>query len=265
MAFPEVDSDCIDHELEERMKLAQQISSQALSLRKREKIRVRQPLRRILVPVLDETIERRIRAVEGLICGEINVKQVELLKDETDSDVSIVKRVKPDFKALGPRFGKRMKSIAAAVNAMVAEDIVTLERDGQFEVLPEDGQGPAMISTSDVEIMTDDIPGWLVSNAAGVTVALDITLDEALRSEGIARELINRVQGVRKDCGLEVTDRIQLTLDVADEIRAAIEVNLDYIRVETLADVVKWHKSATSTEVDLGEGITLHIGVDKLN
>jgi isoleucyl-tRNA synthetase len=265
MAFPEVDSDCIDHELEERMKLAQQISSQALSLRKREKIRVRQPLRRILVPVLDETIERRIRAVEGLICGEINVKQVELLKDETDSDVSIVKRVKPDFKALGPRFGKRMKSIAAAVNAMVAEDILTLERDGQFEVLPEDGQGPAMISTSDVEIMTDDIPGWLVSNAAGVTVALDITLDEALRSEGIARELINRVQGVRKDCGLEVTDRIQLTLDVADEIRAAIEVNLDYIRVETLADEVKWHKSATSTEVDLGEGITLHIGVDKLN
>jgi isoleucyl-tRNA synthetase len=247
------------------MKLAQQISSQALSLRKREKIRVRQPLRRILVPVLDETTERRIRAVEGLICGEINVKQVELLKDETDSDVSIVKRVKPDFKALGPRFGKRMKSIAAAVNAMSAEDIVALERDGQFEVLPTDDQGPAVISTSDVEIMTDDIPGWLVSSAAGVTVALDITLDEALRSEGVARELINRVQGVRKDCGLEVTDRIQLTLDVADEIRSAIEVNLDYIRVETLADEVRWEKSAAATEVDLGEGITLHIGVDKLN
>ena len=154
MEFPQVDADCIDTELEERMKLAQQISSQALSLRKREKIRVRQPLRRILVPVLDETIERRIRAVEGLICGEINVKQVELLKDESDSDVSIVKRVKPDFKALGPRFGKRMKSV---------------------------------------------------------------------------------------------------------------EVNLDYIRVETLADEVKWQKSATTTEVDLGEGTTLHIGVDKLN
>jgi isoleucyl-tRNA synthetase len=265
MEFPQVDADCIDTELEERMKLAQQISSQALSLRKREKIRVRQPLRRILVPVLDETIERRIRAVEGLICGEINVKQVELLKDESDSDVSIVKRVKPDFKALGPRFGKRMKSVAAVVNAMSAEDIVALERDGQFEVNPNDDQGPAVISTSDVEIMTDDIPGWLVSSAAGVTVALDITLDEALRSEGVARELINRVQGVRKDCGLEVTDRIQLTLDAADEIRAAIEVNLDYIRVETLADEVKWEKSATTTEVDLGEGTTLHIGVDKLN
>ena len=265
MEFPQVDADCIDTELEERMKLAQQISSQALSLRKREKIRVRQPLRRILVPVLDETIERRIRAVEGLIRGEINVKQVELLKDESDSDVSIVKRVKPDFKALGPRFGKRMKSVAAAVNAMSAEDIVALERDGQFEVNPNDDQGPAVISTSDVEIMTDDIPGWLVSSAAGVTVALDITLDEALRSEGVARELINRVQGVRKDCGLEVTDRIQLTLDAADEIRAAIEVNLDYIRVETLADEVKWQKSATTTEVDLGEGTTLHIGVDKLN
>jgi isoleucyl-tRNA synthetase len=240
MAFPEVDAQCIDQELEERMKLAQQISSQALSLRKREKIRVRQPLRRILVPVLDETVERRIRAVEQLICGEINVKNVELLKDESDSEVSIVKRVKPDFKALGPRFGKRMKSIAAAVNALDADGIMALERNGEIEVLPEDGQGPAVISTSDVDIMTDDIPGWLVSSASGVTVALDITLDEELRSEGIARELINRVQNVRKDHGLEVTDKIKLTLDASGDIRSAIEGNLDYIRVETLADVVSW-------------------------
>jgi isoleucyl-tRNA synthetase len=265
MAFPEVDAQCIDQELEERMKLAQQISSQALSLRKREKIRVRQPLRRILVPVLDETVERRIRAVEQLICGEINVKNVELLKDESDSEVSIVKRVKPDFKALGPRFGKRMKSIAAAVNALDADGIMALERNGEIEVLPEDGQGPAVISTSDVDIMTDDIPGWLVSSASGVTVALDITLDEELRSEGFARELINRVQNVRKDHGLEVTDKIKLTLDASGDIRSAIERNLDYIRVETLADVVSWQKPADGTEVDLGDGIALHIGVEKLN
>ena len=265
MAFPEADAQCIDQELEERMKLAQQISSQALSLRKREKIRVRQPLRRILVPVLDETVERRIRAVEQLICGEINVKKVELLKDDSDSEVSIVKRVKPDFKALGPRFGKRMKSIASAVNALDADGIMALERNGEIEVLPDDGQGPAVISTSDVDIMTDDIPGWLVSSASGVTVALDITLDEELRSEGFARELINRVQNVRKDHGLEVTDKIKLTLDASDDIRSAIEGNLDYIRVETLTDVVSWQKPADGTEVDLGDGITLHIGVEKLN
>ena len=158
-----------------------------------------------------------------------------------------------------------MKSIAAAVNALDADGIATLERIGQIEVNPEGGQGPAVISTSDVEIMTDDIPGWLVSSASGVTVALDITLDEALRSEGMARELINRVQNVRKDGGLEVTDRIQLTLDATDEVRAAIERNLDYIRVETLADDVRWQKPNGATEVDLGEGITLYIGVDKFN
>ena len=265
MDFPHADITCVDVELEARMKLAQQVSSQALSLRKREKIRVRQPLRRILVPVLDEAVGRRLRAVEQLICGEINVKHVELLKDDADAEVSIVKRVKPDFKALGPRFGKRMKSIAAAVNALDASGIAELERKGEVEVLPEDGQGPALIASTDVEILTDDIPGWLVSSVSGITVALDITLDEELRSEGVARELVNRVQSIRKDHGLEVTDRIKLTLHAADEIRATIEGNLDYIRLETLADEIQWQDANDNVEVELGDGITLKIGVEKLN
>jgi isoleucyl-tRNA synthetase len=265
MDFPQADRTCVDVELEARMKLAQQVSSQALSLRKREKIRVRQPLRRILVPVLDEAVGRRLRAVEQLICGEINVKHVELLKDDADAEVSIVKRVKPDFKALGPRFGKRMKSIAAAVNALDASGIAELERKGEVEVLPEDGQGPALIASTDVEILTDDIPGWLVSSVSGITVALDITLDEELRSEGVARELVNRVQSIRKDHGLEVTDRIKLTLHAADEIRAMIEGNLDYIRLETLADEIQWQDANDNVEVELGDGITLKIGVEKLN
>jgi isoleucyl-tRNA synthetase len=265
MDFPQADRTCVDVELEARMKLAQQVSSQALSLRKREKIRVRQPLRRILVPVLDEAVGRRLRAVEQLICGEINVKHVELLKDDADAEVSIVKRVKPDFKALGPRFGKRMKSIAAAVNGLDASGIAELERKGEVEVLPEDGQGPALIASTDVEILTDDIPGWLVSSVSGITVALDITLDEELRSEGVARELVNRVQSIRKDHGLEVIDRIKLTLHAADEIRAMIEGNLDYIRLETLADEIQWQDANDNVEVELGDGITLKIGVEKLN
>lgn len=265
MDFPVADPSCVDIELEERMKLAQQVSSQALSLRKREKIRVRQPLRRILIPVLDEVVERRIKAIEQLICGEINVKHIELLKDDSNTEVSIVKRVKPDFKALGPRFGKRMKAIAAAVNKLDSEGIAELERNGQLEVHPEDGQGTAVIGLSDVDILTDDIPGWLVSSASGVTVALDITLDEELRSEGLARELVNRVQNIRKDQGLEVTDKILLTLHATDEIRATIEENLDYIRLETLADELLWQESEDAVEVDLSEGIALEIGVEKLN
>ena len=215
--------------------------------------------------MLDEVVERRIKAIEQLICGEINVKHIELLKDDSNTEVSIVKRVKPDFKALGPRFGKRMKAIAAAVNKLDSEGIGELERNGQLEVHPEDGQGPAVIGLSDVDILTDDIPGWLVSSASGVTVALDITLDEELRSEGLARELVNRVQNIRKDQGLEVTDKILLTLHATDEIRATIEENLDYIRLETLADELLWQESEDAVEVDLSEGIALEIGVEKLN
>jgi isoleucyl-tRNA synthetase len=179
--FPIAQGEHVDLELEARMALAQQISSQVLSLRKRERIRVRQPLRRILVPVLDETGAARVRAMEQLIRSEVNVKEVEIIRDGENSAISIVKKVKPDFKALGPRFGKRMKAIASAIQAMDASAIDALERDGKIEVQPADGEGSAWVDVADVEILTEDIPGWLVSSASGVTVALDITLDGRLK------------------------------------------------------------------------------------
>ncbi len=262
-SFPEVDAACIDSELEARMALAQQISSQVLSLRKRERLRVRQPLRRVLVPVLNEQMASRIETMASLIKGEVNVKAIEVIRDGENPDVSIVKRVKPDFKALGPKFGKRMKAVAAAVNALDAEGIVVLEREGRVAVDPADGQGEAMVEASEVAIMTDDIPGWLVSSIDGVTVALDISLDDALKGEGLARELVNRVQHMRKDAGLEVTDRIALTVDAAPELEAVMKDNLVYIADETLANEVCWEVIPGADKIELSEGINVALAVTK--
>lgn len=259
--FPKSDEALIDTDLEARMALAQQISSQTLSLRKREKLRVRQPLRRVLVPVTDEDTARRVEAIADLVKSEVNVKSVEVVRDGESGSVVIVKRVKPDFKALGPRFGKQMKAVAAAVSAMAGEAIATLERTGSV-TLEVDGQS-AEIHVSDVEILADDIPGWTVSSESGVTVALDITLDEALRAEGMARELVNRVQNLRKDSGLEVTDRIQLRVESGGELRGQLELNLDYIRTETLADEVIWETGAEALEVELVEGTTVRLALTK--
>jgi isoleucyl-tRNA synthetase len=261
--FPEPDAACIDTELEARMALAQQISSQVLSLRKRERLRVRQPLRRVLVPVLNEQMASRIETMASLIRGEVNVKAIEVVRDGENTEVSIVKRVKPDFKALGPKFGKRMKAVAAAVNGLNAEGIATLEREGRVAVDPADGQGGAVVEATEVEILTDDIPGWLVSSTGGVTVALDISLDDALKGEGLARELVNRVQNLRKDAGLEVTDRIALTVDAAPEVEAVMKDNLDYIADETLANEVRWEAISGADRIELSEGIDVALAVTK--
>ncbi len=262
-SFPEADAACIDTELEARMALAQQISSQVLSLRKRERLRVRQPLRRVLVPVLNEQMASRIETMANLIKGEVNVKAIEVVRDGENTEVSIVKRVKPDFKALGPKFGKRMKAVAAAVNALDAEGIAELEREGRVAVNPDDGQGEALVEVAEVAILTDDIPGWLVSSAGGVTVALDISLDDALKGEGLARELVNRVQNLRKDAGLEVTDRIALTVDAAPEVEAVMKDNLDYIADETLANEVRWEAISGAERIELSEGINVALAVTK--
>jgi isoleucyl-tRNA synthetase len=264
-SFPEVHEAWIDLELEARMALAQQLSSQVLSLRKREKLRVRQPLRRILVPVLNDDMARRLKAVESLILSEVNVKELQILRDGDDSDVTIVKRIKPDFKSLGPRFGKRMKSLATAVSALDADGIERLESTGSIEVEPADGLGTAEVLLTDVEISTEDIPGWLVASASGVTVALDIVLDESLRSEGIARELINRIQNMRKDTGLEVTDRIVVQLRAENDIQKAIALNMDYIRAETLADEIHWSEVDSKEEVILDDGQTIWMTLKKVN
>ena len=262
-SFPEADAACIDTELEARMALAQQISSQVLSLRKRERLRVRQPLRRVLVPVLNEQMASRIETMANLIKGEVNVKAIEVVRDGENTEVSIVKRVKPDFKALGPKFGKRMKAVAAAVNALDAEGIAELEREGRVAVNPDDGQGEALVEVAEVTILTDDIPGWLVSSLGGVTVALDISLDDALKGEGLARELVNRVQNLRKDAGLEVTDRIALTVDAAPEVEAVMKDNLDYIADETLANEVRWEAISGAERIELSEGINVALAVTK--
>ena len=262
--FPVVRTDCLDEELEARMALAQQLSSQTLSLRKREKLRVRQPLRRILVPVVDEQMAARVLAVTDLVKSEVNVKAIELLRDGEAGAVEIVKRVKPDFKALGPRFGKRMKGIAQAVSGLSASEIAVLEREGEVSIMPADGLGEAVIVAADVAILAEDIPGWLVSSEGGVTVALDLTLDEYLRAEGVSRELVNRVQNLRKDNGLEITDRIQLFVDAGDTERNAFERNLDYIRAETLADEVLWKSGAEASKVELVDGVSVGLALTKI-
>lgn len=258
-SFPQADQDMMDKELEDRMELARKLSSQVLSLRKREMIRVRQPLRRIMVPALDDASAARLAAIEDLIRTEVNVKEVEVIRDGG----GIVKSIKPDFKALGPKHGKRMKAIAAAVNALPAEAADELESKGSIELVPEDGQGAIELMVSDVQIATEDIPGWLVSSEAGVTVALDITIDEELKSEGLSRELVNRVQNLRKDTGLEVTDRITLSIDANDDLKHRLGGNLDYIRTQTLAQDVEWTNHAEAVEIELDENNLVRVHVVK--
>ncbi len=257
--FPISDDAIIDGELEVRMELARKLSSQVLSLRKRERIRVRQPLRRIMVPVLDDISASRITAIEDLIRSEVNVKEVEILRDGG----GIVKRMKPDFKALGPKHGKRMKAIAAAVNALPIEAVDQLEKAGKLTITPSDSLGDVDIILSDVQISTEDIPGWLVSSEGGLTVALDITIDDKLRAEGLSRELVNRVQNVRKDIGLEVTDRINLSISAVENISVQLQENLEYIRTQTLAENVEWQDDAESVEIELDEGVSVRVHVVK--
>ena len=257
--FPEANADLRDVELEARMTLARQLSSQVLSLRKREKIRVRQPLRRIMVPVLDDAMAARLDAIEALVRSEVNVKGIEVLRD----DSAFVKRAKADFKSLGRAMGPRMKAVAAAIGSLPSESVSMLERDGVLSLDPGDGQGPIELTTEHVTIQTEDIPGWLVSSESGVTVALDVTMDDELKAEGLARELVNRVQNLRKDAGLEITDRIGLSLHADDNIRRALEANLDYIRTETLAMEVNWTGEAAGERLELEEGASVWAQVEK--
>ena len=258
-SFPGPDSAMRDQALEARMALARQLSSQVLSLRKREKIRVRQPLRRIMVPVLDDATAQHLAAISELVKREVNVKEVEMLRD----DAAFVKRAKADFKALGKAMGPRMKAVAAAISAMGSNEVSELERKGVLTLDPGDGFGPIELSTAHVTIQTEDIPGWSVSSEGGVTVALDVTLDDALRAEGLARELVNRIQNLRKDGGLEITDRIELNLHAEDDVRRTIETNLDYIRAETLASNVNWTGKEVGEILQLEDGASIWAQVMK--
>ncbi|WP_338732479.1 isoleucine--tRNA ligase [Mangrovimonas cancribranchiae] len=229
--FPKYDESYINKSLERKMENAQTISSLVLSLRAKEKIKVRQPLQKIMIPVDNEQQKEEIMAVADLIKREVNIKNVELMEDASDI---LVKQIKPNFKVLGPRFGKDMKLIASAVNQFSAEDIKKIEQNGEIDV--EINGKNVTLGLADVEITSQDIEGWLVANEGSLTVALDVTLTDHLRREGIARELVNRIQNLRKDSGFEVTDRIDVKLQKDDNIVKAVDTNLDYIKSETLTE-----------------------------
>lgn len=229
--FPVSNAAAIDRDLEERMKLAQDISSLVLSIRKKVNIKVRQPLQKILVPVLDERIKHQIEMVEDIILSEVNAKSVEYL---FDTDGFIKKKIKPDFKALGKRLGGQMKAAAAAIGTLDQHQIAQLEKDKSLD-LDLNGQ-VVTVNIDDVEIIAEDIPGWSVANKDNLTVALDITITPELQDEGNARELINRIQKIRKDSGLELTDRIAVSIEEFESLKPAILNFNDYIRAEILAD-----------------------------
>ncbi|ANH59489.1 isoleucine--tRNA ligase [Dokdonia donghaensis] len=232
--FPVSDAAYIDTALEHKMQKAQIVSSLTLSLRAKEKIKVRQPLQRIMIPVLNENDKNEILAVADLIKSEVNVKDIELISD--DSGI-LVKQIKPNFKVLGPRFGKDMKLVASKINSLQAEDIAKIEQDGELTV--EINGENTILQAGDVEITSQDIEGWLVASNSGVTVALDVTISDELKKEGVARELVNRIQNLRKDSGFEVTDRIHIQLQDEPAIAQTVAANADYIKAETLADTLE--------------------------
>lgn len=229
--FPVARHDDIDQDLEQRMHIAQQVSSLVLSLRKKHQIRVRQPLTKIVVPEGDERFNRQIEAVRDLILSEVNVKELELLPDEGSL---FKKRAKPNFKTLGRRLGKDMKAGQAAILAMTDEDIRAFEGSGQHRL--EINGHSYTLDTEDIELVAEDIPGWEVASDEGIVVALDTSLTPSLIREGIARELVNRIQNMRRDSGLEVTDRIRVSIQALDDIDAAVSDYGDYIAAEVLAD-----------------------------
>jgi isoleucyl-tRNA synthetase len=259
--FPEVDETLIDKDLEEKMEMAQKITSIILSLRKKSNIRVRQPLNKIMIPVLDEHFREVVEAVEQLILSEVNVKEFEYITE--DSGV-LVKKIKPNFKSLGPKYGKLMKQIAARIQQFTQDDIHELEAAGKttFTI---DGQ-EITISMEDVDIITEDIPGWSVATQDHITVALDITMTPELINEGLTRELVNRIQNLRKDKGLEVTDRIHLTIEKSEDTFSAFEQFKDYICSETLAQITfSDHLEGNSIEqVDLVDGIRAKLKIEKI-
>ncbi|MCH2229081.1 MAG: isoleucine--tRNA ligase [Crocinitomicaceae bacterium] len=257
--YPQVNESFINLELEAQMDIAQRTSSLVLGLRKKEKIRVRQPLQKIMVPVLDSTFAKNITHVKDLILSEVNVKELELL--EEDNSV-LVKGIKPNFKTIGPKYGKHMKAIAGMVAQMSADDIASVESSKGWS--GEINGEQVELDITDFDIAAQDIPGWLVSSENGLTVALDVTISEELKAEGIARELVNRVQNLRKDSGLEVTDRILLKVDTNELIQSAISANKEYVCNEVLAnDVLFESLGDDSLTTDLAEAEDAKINLVK--
>ncbi len=242
--FPVSDDSCIDKQLEARMQIAQDITSMVLALRRKVNIKVRQPLSTLMIPVLDAEQQAHIEAVRELVLNELNVKELKFIDNAAGI---LVKRVKPDFKKLGPRYGKIMKQLAAAISEMSQEAIYAFEKNGSctFDI---DGQ-QATVEVADVEIISEDIPGWLVANEGSLTVALDITITEELQREGVARELVNRIQNIRKSSGFDITDKIEITIASHPETDAAVIAYRDYISHQVLATSFEIAETVTGESV----------------
>lgn len=246
--FPVSDLSVVDKNLEERMLLAQSVSSMVLALRRKVNIKVRQPLSQIMMPTVDVHQQEAIEAIKGLILSEVNVKELNFVDNATGI---LVKKVKPDFKKLGPRYGKIMKQLAATIQAMTQEQIAELESNGTFSFVVS-GEN-ATVELADVEIISEDIPGWLVANEGRLTVALDITVTDSLRKEGVARELVNRIQNLRKTSGFDITDKINVVISDQAQVRDAFAEYKNYIATQVLADNISLQENVIGTEVDMEE------------
>ena len=258
--FPKSDESVIDKQLEQRMQAAQDVTSMVLSLRRKQNLKVRQPLQAIMVPVMDDSQRADIEAIADLIRNEVNVKEIKLVGNDAGI---LIKRVKPDFKKLGPKYGKVMKALAAKITGLSQPEIAQFEKDGKIAI-DLDGQ-QAEVELGDVEIISEDIPGWLVANEGNLTVALDITVTDELRQEGIARELVNRIQNVRKSKNFDITDKIIVTIAPDERTDDAVKAFGDYIARQVLANSVTVAPvdSATAVEVDM-DGWMLPVNVEKV-
>ena len=255
--FPVVNEALIDTDLVEKTHLAQQITSMVFSLRKKENVKVRQPLQKVMIPVLDAKTEAQINAVAELIKSEVNVKELQLINAEEAADL-IVKQIKPNFKALGPKLGKDMKTVGGAIAAFTNEEIAQLEKDGKIDVAGYE------ITTDDVEIFTADIPGWTVASEGKITVALDLTLTDELKAEGIAREFINRIQNIRKEKDYNLTDRIVIEVENDNPFKTEVSQNEQYICNEVLSDKIEFVNSLSIfEEIEIDE-IKFRININKI-
>jgi isoleucyl-tRNA synthetase len=260
--FPSYDKALIDKNLEERMHIAQKVSSMILGLRRKVNIKVRQPLSKIMVPVTSKSFRDKFEAVSPLILSEVNVKEVEFIKDTSDV---LIKRIKPDFKTLGPKYGRLMKDIAAAIGNLSQKDIAAFEAAGQYNISA--GNEDITLGIDDVEIISEDIPGWLVASEGKITIALDVNITEELRQEGIAREFINRIQNMRKDSGFDVTDKINIFIRKHDAVNSSINNYNNYISTQTLAKSITLVDSIDVKKaklIDLEDNISTYVSISKI-
>ena len=249
--FPEANVSAIDPLLEERMSLAQDVSSLVLSLRKKVNIKVRQPLQKVLIPVLDPGMQQQLEKVEDLVKNEVNIKEIEYLRD---TEGFIKKKIKPNFVALGKKLGPKMKAVSAALAAFTQEDIARIEKEGSYSLSIADE--PVILQVTEVEITSEDVPGWMVANKGPLTVALDVTVTPELLNEGNARELVNRIQKIRKDSGFELTDRIFVKVAETETLKSSITQYNDYICAEILADKLEVvPQMADGTEIEVNDTV----------